>query len=371
MNFKWNEEQEMIRDMARDFGQAEVSKALVRQMEDDEKGFPETLWRKMADLGWMGLPFPESYGGSGAGFMDLLVLLEEMGRACIPGPFFSTVLLAGMSIWEGGNEEQKREWLPAIAKGEWIATLALTEPDLGFEPPYVKAQAVLEGDHYRLSGTKLFVPNAHIADKIIVVARTPEGISLFLADSRSEGIDITPLKAISGDKECEVAFHGAKIPEKNILGQAGKGWDMVDRVLLRARIAKSAEIVGMAGKMLDMTVEHAKQRVQFGRPIGSFQIIQTYCAHMMTEVETSRLMTYKAGWMVDQGIPSAKEAAIAKGWASSACRRVAAFAQQIHGAIGFTGEYDLGLYYRRLKAAELALGDEEWQKESIALEMNL
>ena len=123
--------------------------------------------------------------------------------------------------------------------------------------------------------------------------------------------------------------------------------------------------------MLDMTVAHAKQRVQFGHPIGSFQVIQTYCAHMMTEVETSRLMAYKAGWMVDQGIPCAKEAAIAKGWASSACRRVAALAQQVHGAIGFTGEYDLGLYYKRLKGAELALGDEEWQKESVAREMNL
>ena len=358
MNFKWNEEQEMIRDMARDFGQSEVSKALVRQMEDDEKGFPAGLWKKMADLGWMGLPFPESYGGSGAGFMDLLVLLEEMGRACIPGPFFSTVLLAGMSILKGGSEEQKREWLPAIAKGDLIATLALTEPDFGFQPSCVKAQAVLEGNHYRLNGTKLFVPNAHIADRIIVVVRTLEGITLFLADSREEGIAIAPLKTISGEKECEIVLRNVKIPDKNILGQAGKGWDTVNQVLLRASIAKSAEIVGMAGKMLDMTVEHAKQRVQFGRPIGSFQIIQTYCAHMMTEVETSRLMAYQAGWMVDQGIPCAKEAAIAKGWASNACRRVAAFAQQIHGAIGFTGEYDLGLYYKRLKAAELALGDE-------------
>jgi alkylation response protein AidB-like acyl-CoA dehydrogenase len=371
MNLQWNEEQEMIRKMARDFGESEVSKALVRQMESDERGFPESLWKKMADLGWMGLPFPEEYGGSGAGFVDLLVLLEEMGRACIPGPFFSTVLLAGMSIWEGGREEQKKEFLPRIARGDQIATLALTEPDPGFEPSDVKAQAVLEKNHYRLNGTKLFVPDAHIADQIICVARTAEGITLLLADSRSEGIGITPLKTISGEKECEVVFRDVKIPERNVLGSAGKGWDAVDQVLLRARIAKSAAIVGMAGKMLDMTVEHAKQRVQFGRPIGSLQIIQTYCAQMMTEVETSRLMAYKAGWMVDRRIPCVKEASIAKGWASSASRRVAAFAQQIHGAIGFTGEYDLGLYYKRLKAAELALGEEEWHKERVARAMTL
>jgi alkylation response protein AidB-like acyl-CoA dehydrogenase len=369
MDFGFSEEQEMIKKMVRDFGETECPKSLVRQMEQDEKGFSADTWKKMAELGWMGLPFPEKYGGSGASFLDLMVLIEEIGRACVPAPFFSTVMLGGMTLLIGGSEEQKQELLPGISMGEIIVTLALNEVDAKYEPSAIKTEAVSEGQGFRINGTKLFVPDAHVARWIICAAKSSEGITLFLIDSKSKGVEITPLKTLAGNKECEVVLHDVQIPAKNVVGRPGKGWEIVEAVLTRAKVAKCVEIVGMAQKSLEMTVEHAKQRIQFGHPIGSLQIIQTYCANMMTDVETTKLITYEAAWMLSQGRPCAREVMIAKGWASSASRRVAALSQQVHGAMGFTAEYDLGLYYRRLKAAELVFGDEEAHKELIAKEM--
>ena len=368
MNFGFSEEQEMIKEMVRDFGETECPKSLVREMEKDEKGFSEKLWKKMAELGWMGLPFPEPYGGSGATFLDLMVLAEGMGRACLPGPFFSSVVLGGMSILLGGREEQKQELLPRIASGEMIVTLALNEVDPRYEPSAIKTEAARDDQGFRINGTKLFVPDAHLANWIILAAKAKEGVTLFLVDPKSKGVEITLLKTFSG-KECEVVVRDVRVPEKNVLGGPGKGWEVVEGVLARAKMVKCAEIVGLAQRSLEMTAEHAKQRVQFGHPIGSLQIIQTYCAHMMTDVEATRLITYRAGWMLSQGVPCSREVTIAKGWASGASRRVAAFAQQVHGAMGFTEEYDLGLYYRRLKTAELLFGEEETHKELLAREM--
>jgi alkylation response protein AidB-like acyl-CoA dehydrogenase len=369
MDFGFSDEQEMIKQMARDFGETECPKSLVRRMEEDETGFSADLWKKMAELGWMGLPFPEKYGGSGASFHDLIVLIEEMGRACVPGPYFSTVLLGGMTLLIGGSEEQKRDLLPRISTGEIIVTLALNEEDARYESSAIKTEAAIEGEKVLINGTKLFVPDAHVADWIICVAKTRGGITLFLIDPKSKGVEITSLKTLAGNKECEVVLRDVNASLKDVVGAVDRGWEIVEAVLARAKIAKCGEIVGMAQKSLEMTADHAKQRVQFGHPIGSLQIIQTYCANMMTDVETTRLITYEAAWMLNQGLPCNREVIIAKGWASGASRRVAALAQQVHGAMGFTGEYDLGLYYKRLKAAELIFGGEENQKELLAKEM--
>ena len=377
MDFALSEEQEMLRKMARDFLANECPKKLVREMEDDEKGYSPELWQKMAELGWQGLVIPDRYGGGDGSFLDLAVLMEEMGRSCLPGPFFSTVVLGSLAILEAGNDEQKQKFLPQIGEGKLIISLALTEPSAGYTPAAVTVKATAEKDNYIINGTKLFISDAHIADWLICVARTKEtakpeeGITLFLVDAKDPGISYSVLKTIAADKQCEVIFNNVKVPGANILGKPDQGWAVVNEILKRAAIAKCAEMVGGAQEVLEMTTSYAKERVQFDRPIGSFQAIQHYCANMAIDVDGSRFATYQAAWMIAEGLPCTKEVAIAKGWVSEAYRRVAALGQQVHGGIGFTKDHDMQLYYRRAKAAELAFGDAEFQREVVARELGL
>jgi len=377
MNLAFSEEQEMLKTSARDFLTDKLPKAMVKEIEASESGYSPQLWQEMAGLGWMGLPFPEKYGGAGMSFLDLAVLLEEMGRACLPGPFFSTVVLGGLPILDAGNEEQKQEYLPKIANGEIIFTLALTEASAKYDAAAIAVKAAADGDEYTLNGTKLFVPDANIADYMLVVARTNEqakpedGISIFIVDTKSPGISITVLKTIANDKLCEVVFNQVKVPKKNILGQLNQGWSKVRKIIQRAAVAKCCEMVGGMQQVLEMTVNYAKERKQFGRPIGSFQIIQHYCADMLTDVEGARLSTYHAAWMVSEGLPCTEQIAIAKAWAGEASQRIIALAHQIHGAIGVTIDHDLHYYTRRAKAAESTFGDADFHREIVAQEMGL
>jgi len=374
MDFALSEEQEMLRKMARDFLTEKCPKAWVREMENDEKGYSPELWQEMAELGWMGLVFPEEYGGSDMSFLDLVVLLEEMGRACLPGPFFSSVILAGLSILEAGTEEQKKEFLPRIVSGESILTLALDEPGVEQGASSINLKTVPEGKDYVIEGTKLFVADAHIADYILCVTRTgegkdSEGITLFMVDAKSPGISFTPLRTLAGDKQYEVVFDKVRVPNKNMLGELNHSWTIMDKVLQKATVAKCAEMVGGAQQVLDMSVDYAKERKQFGRPIGSFQVIQHYCANMSVDVKSSRFLIYQAAWRVGEGLPCTREISIAKAWVSDTYRKVTVQGQQIHGSIGFTQEHDMPLYYRRAKAAELSFGGIDTQLEIIAGEM--
>jgi len=372
MDLAFSEEQEMLKKMARDFLSKECPKTLVRQMEEDDKGYTPDLWAKMAELGWMGLAFPEAYGGGGGSFLDLAVLLEEQGRACLPGPFFSTVVLGGYTILEAGTEEQKKEFLPKISQGKEIITLALTEPSATYSAEGIELAATAEGDHEILNGTKLFVADAHVANHLIVAAKAARGgITLFIVDAKSPGISYTLLKTIASDKQCEVVFDKVKVPKKNILGGQGKGWLVIEKVLQRAAVAKCAEMLGGAQQVLEMTVDYAKQRVQFGKPIGSFQAIQHHCANMAIDVDGCRFITYQAAWMLSEGIPATKEVAMAKAWTSEAYRRVTALGHQVHGGIGFIKDHDMQLYYRRAKAAEVTYGDADFHREVVAREIGL
>lgn len=377
MDLAFSEEQEMLCKSARDFLANKCPKTLVREMEEDEQGYPPELWKEMAELGWLGLPFPEKYEGGGFSFLDLIVLLEEMGRACLPGPFLSTVVLGGLPILEWGREEQKQYFLPEICKGEAILTLALTEPSARYDAASIRTSATPEGDDYLISGTKLFVPDAHIADWIICVTRTAEtanpeeGITLFLVDAKSPGISTFVLRTIAGDKQCELTLEKVRVPRGNILGQLGQGWEMVKRIMEWAALAKSAEMVGGDQQVMEMTVNYAKERIQFDRPIGSFQIIQHYLADMSIDVDSARVSLYKAAWMLSEGLPCTKEISVIKGWISEAYRRVAAQAHQIHGAIGFTKDHDLELYFRRAKAGELFFGDADFHREVVAQQLGL
>jgi len=372
MDFALNEEQDMLRKMSRDFLENECPKTLVREMEEDEKGYSPELWKKMAEVGWMGLAFPEEYGGEGLGFLSLAVLIEELGRALVPGPFLSTVVYGGLTILASGTDEQKKEFLPKIAKGELIITLALTEPSASWDASGIETKAVAEGDDYVLSGTKLFISDAHVADYLLVAARTKEsankeeGITLFIVDAKSPGIKLTPLKTIALDKQFEVALDKVKVPKKNILGKVDKGWPIIEELKLRGMLAQCAFMVGGAQQVLEMTTNYAKERVQFGKPIGSFQMIQQKCADMATDVDGSRFITYQACWKTEEGLPYTLDASMAKAWVSEAYRRSCVEGHQIHGGIGFIKDHDMQLYYRRAKVSELLFGDADYHRERVA-----
>ena len=369
MDLGLDEAQQMLRNSARAFLEAECPDTYVRDMERDPRGYTPELWQKMAEQGWLGLIVPEQYGGVGLSFLDLSILLEEMGRAMLPGPFFSTVVMAGMAVLDAGSEEQKRELLPRIAEGQLIMTMALTEPSARWDAKGVETSAESGGEGFIINGTKLFVPDAGVADYLVVAARTgdaEEDVSLFLVPRESDGVSLTPLKTIALDKQFEVLLERVKVPSSALLGGLNDGWRTVEKVLQWGAVGKCAEMVGGSQQVLDMTVEYAQQRVQFGRPIGSFQAVQHHCANMATDVEGTRYITYQAAWRLSEGLPSETEVATAKAWVSEAYQRVCALGHQCHGAIGFTKEHNMQLYSRRAKAAELAFGDADLHLEKVA-----
>jgi 3-oxocholest-4-en-26-oyl-CoA dehydrogenase beta subunit len=376
MNLDFSEEQLMLRDSARDFLVKKFPKKFVRELEESETGHSPEAWKEMAELGWTGLVLPETYGGAGMSFLDLSVLLEEMGRACLPGPFFSTVILGALPILDFGTEKQKQSYLPGIAKGNLIFTLALTEQTARYDAGGIQVTAKANGDSYIINGTKLFVPDANVADYLLCVARTKvtgkpeEGISVFIVDARSPGIKCTVLKTIANDKLCEVVFENVKVPKENILGELNRGWVPVEKIIRRAAAAKCCDMAGSMQQVFEMTVAYAKARLVHGQPIGSYQAVQHHCANMSIDVNGAMLSAYQAAWKVSEGLPCDWEVAVAKAWASAACPRVIALAHQIHGAIGTTMDHDLHYYTRRTKAAESAFGDADFYQWKVAREIS-
>jgi alkylation response protein AidB-like acyl-CoA dehydrogenase len=373
MDFGFNEEQEMLRKSARDFLAKESPMTYVRRMMEDDVGYSVETWRKMAELGWMGLIYPEPHGGAGLDMVDLAVVVEEMGRVVMPGPFFSTVLLGGSAVLEGGDDAQKGRYLKAIAAGDLKATLAVLEPSGCWNAAGIEATAVADSGGYLLSGVKLFVPDAHVADLVMIAARTDrgqgeEGISLFAVDVPKDGVTITPLKTMDQTRKlCEVKLDQVRVGPEALVGPRGGGWPILKRVIDRAKVALCAEMCGGAERVLEMSVEYAKVRVQFDRPIGSFQAIQHQCANMLLLVESAKSATYYAAWAVANGVPEAPlAAAMAKSYTSDAYRIVAGEGIQIHGGIGFTWEHDMHIYFKRAKGSEVTFGDATYNRELVA-----
>jgi alkylation response protein AidB-like acyl-CoA dehydrogenase len=372
MDFGFSEEQEMLRHSARQFLESECAMPYVRKMMEDDAGYSEEQWRKMADLGWQGLIFSEQYGGSGLNMVDLIVVLEEMGRVVMPGPFFATVLLGGVPIALAGTEEQKKRYLPEIAAGKLKATLAQVEESGRWDAEGIELPAKKDGSAYDLSGTKLFVHDAHNADLLVVPARTSrkgtKGITLFLVDAKQKGVQITLLKTMDQTRKLsEVNLSNVKVGKDSVLGTVGQGWALLDRIVDRAKVGLCAEMCGGAQKVLEMSVEYAKVREQFGRPIGSFQAIQHKCANMMVQTESAKSAAYYAAWAVANDVPEAHLAAcMAKAYCSDAYRFVTAEGVQIHGGIGFTWEHDMHLYFKRAKGSEVTFGDATWNRELVA-----
>ena len=369
MDLGLSEQQELLKNAAREFLENECPETLVRDMEEDEQGYSPELWGKMAEQGWQGLLVPEDYGGAGFDFLDLCVLLEEFGRALVPGPFMSTVLGGAVPIIDAGSEAQRAEFLPKIASGDLIFTLALTEPSARFDEEGVQAQATVSGDEVTINGTKLFVPDANVADYMVVAARSSAGVTLAIVPTDQDGVEVTQLLTIARDKQCEVKLNDAR---GQLLGEDGKGWDALGPVLQRYTVGECAYLVGLSQMDFEISVDYAKERVQFGRPIGSFQAIQHKCADMVTDVDGSRFIMYKAAWSVNSDQDDAQMAVnMAKAWCSEATRRVVAHGQQIHGGIGFTKDYKIQLYFRRQKRAELAFGDTDHHRELVAQQLGI
>jgi alkylation response protein AidB-like acyl-CoA dehydrogenase len=374
MDIGFTEEQELLRDTARKFLDSECDTRFVRAMMATEAAVTPEFWSKLAENGWLGITYPEDDGGSGLGLVDLVVLMEEVGRAVMPGPFPATVLLGGAAIAEAGSPAQRHVFLPGIAAGEVKATLAATEPNARWDAAGITLAGREARGGFTLSGTKLFVPDAHLADVLVVAARTrdgstmEDGVSLFLVPKGTPGVTVRVLPSVDETRKlCEVKFDNVAVPATALLGDLNGGWPALARVTDRAAVALAAEMCGAAQRVLDMTVDYAKLRVAFGKPIGTYQGVKHKCADMLIEIENAKSLTYYAAWAVDEAEPDAAMAvSMAKAAASDAGRKVCAAGIQLHGGIGMTWEHDLQLYLKRAKASEIALGDATWHRERIA-----
>ena len=356
-----SEEEQLLKNAARDFLEAEVSTALVREMELDENGYPLALWRQMANLGWLGLAIPEEYGGQGLPLSYLGMVMEEMGRVLAPVPFHST-MTAALTIAEAGSESQKRDLLPAVCSGASVLTWAVIEKDPRLIPSAIAEQAQPDGEGWMLNGGKMFVDNFNVSSRCLVAVRTApasaenEGISLFLIDPNGTGISQTPLITIAKDKQSRVTFDGVRVGPADLVGELHNGWPVVERMLERATAFLCCQMVGATRKDAELAIDYAKNRVAFGRPIAAFQSIQHMCADMLLFTDGAQLLTYEALWKMDQGLPAGVEVSQAKAFANEKCEAVVRQSQVIHGGIGFMMEFDLHLWLRRVSAWTMRLG---------------
>jgi alkylation response protein AidB-like acyl-CoA dehydrogenase len=374
MDIGFSEEQELLRDTARKFLDSECPTQFVRRMMDTDAAVTDEFWQQLAENGWLGIAYSEAEGGSGLGLVDLVVLMEEIGRAVMPGPYPATVLLGGAAIAIAGSPEQRREWLPRIAGGTIKATLALTEPNARWDAAGITATAREARGGFTLTGAKMFVPDAQLADVLVVAARSrdgstmEDGVSLFLVPKDMAGLAIRRLPSVDETRKlCEVTLDNVAVPGSALLGELHQGWAPLQQVVDRAAVALSAEMCGAAQRVLDMTVDYAKLRVAFGKPIGIYQGVKHKCADMLVEIENAKSLTYYAAWAVDEGEADAPLAvSMAKAAASDAGRKVCAAGIQLHGGIGMTWEHDLQLYLKRAKADEVMFGDATWHRQRIA-----
>jgi len=374
MDITLTKEQKDIAKEARRFLTKECPFDFVQETYATDKDLTGDIWIKMTEMDWMAMRIPEAYGGLGMEQTDLNIVLEEMGRAVVPGSFFPTVMLAAEAIIEAGNDEQKSRYLPQIADGKLKGSLALYESDGGADLNYIHMPAHAVGGHFTLNGTKLFVPGADGADILVCVTKTKEGddptkgITLFLIDPRTEGVSVQQLPTMDGTRKLSaIEFKNVRLGAESILGDLHHGWAPLQRVLQRAQVGLSAECVGGAQRAMEIATDYAKVRIQYDQPIGAFQAIKHRCAQMFVDTESARSMLYWAGWAQDHA--DEKEAAIsasaAKSYCSEAFTRSAGSGIQILGGTGFTMENEMHLFLKRAKANEMALGDPVFHRERI------
>jgi alkylation response protein AidB-like acyl-CoA dehydrogenase len=373
MDFSLSEEQKMFKDSAETFLSKEWTFELLREINKEEKGYSIDHWKKIAELGWMGMLIDECYGGMGCGFMYLCPILEEMGRALFPSPFLASAIMGASILSEAASEEMKEKLLAPVASGDAIVTLAVGETGDNWSRDMIATTAEKSGGSYVLRGTKLFVPFAHVSDYIICCVKdksSPDNnATLFLVDAKAQGVECIPIPTFSIDRYSKVVFDNVAVSEENVIGKIGGGWDVIEKIMPRVVVSRCMEIVGGLQKVLEMTVQYVKDREQFGVPIGSFQIIQHYLSEMAVDVETSKFIAYQAAWRVNENLSCRKEVSMAKAWSGAAYQRVTALALQAHGAMGFTEEYDLHFYYKQAKSLQLMYGGGAYHRRIVASEM--
>jgi len=372
-NFGLNEEQLMLQRTVRRYVDKECTTEFVREMMEDTDGYSPKMWQDLVGMGLLGVNIPEADAGSGMGLVELMVVMEQMGRAIFPGALLETMMVA-QAISEGGNEDQKKSYLPKIANGELIGTLAIDEPEGFWEAEAVQATAKREGDRYRLSGTKLFVPYGHVADLMVCAVRTSEGsrpeegVTLLLVEPKNDGAKVETLPTMDESyKLCEVSLDGVSVPASQVLGEEGAGWHLWDKIREKATVLASAEMVGGAERVMEIIVAYSKERQQFDKLIGSFQAIKHRCVDMLVDVVNSRGCVYYAAWAVENHAKDAEIAvSSAKAYASDAYVNAAQKALQSFGGIGFTWEHDVHLFMKRARRLEMTFGDATFHRERMA-----
>jgi len=377
VDFDFTDEQTMLRSLARELLTAECSPREVRAQMEDPQGYSPALWKQLAETGLLGITIDEAHGGMGLGMIELALVLDEMGRAAYPGPYFPTVVLAASALMAGGSRAQLDRYLPAIAEGNLIATLALMEDRLASGPEGIELPARPVAGGWLLTGRKRFVPFAHAADLILVAARTAastdprDGVTIFALDTGTAGVSQEPNVQIDmTNKTSTLTLENVEVGADAVIGQVDEGWKILEHVLRWAAVAAAAQMLGSARKCMEMSVEYAKVREQFGQPIGSFQAIKHACAEMLVEVENAHGATYYASWALDAAAGDAALAAsVAKSYVSEAARNVCGSAIQVHGGIGFTWEYDLHLYFKQAKLLEALYGDAEHHRALVLEEV--
>jgi alkylation response protein AidB-like acyl-CoA dehydrogenase len=369
MDLDLTPEQEMLREMVRGVCTSYASLETVRALEDDPVGYPTELWKQMAELDLIGLMMPAEYGGSGMSALEGAVIYMELGRALAPSPHFVSAVMGAGVLLRAGNDEQKAEWLPRIVAGDAILSTAWLEPRNGFGPLGVQARATLDGDEYLIDGVKWHVPFASSATALVVLARTGDGeadVDLFLVDPATPGVTMEQQMTIASDAQYEVALSGVRVPASARIGAAGSGWATWHDTMLDGIIMLAAQAIGGARYALDITVQYAKDREQFDKPLGAFQAIAHYLADAVTAVDGAETLVYEAAWARADGRSIDQLAPMAKLFACKSFRDVTAMAQQVFGGVGFTLEYDIQLFFRRAKQLQISWWDDRALEELIA-----
>jgi len=362
MDFSLTEQQQILSSSAREFLESECPVSAVREAEESADGLVPGLWQKMADLGWLGMSIPEAFGGAGGSLTDQAVLFEEIGRALVTGPLLSSSVLAAQIVLNAGNDTQKERLLPVLARGEFVLTLARGE----------RLETMSEDDGLVLGGESAFVPYAGLASHIICATQPAIGAwpdtTLVVVDGQSEGIFKTRMESIVNYPQYLVEFDDIPLPPEALLGEIAEGRKVLDAAVQRATVVQCAETLGRAQKVLEMVLEYANNRVQFGRPIGAFQAVQHRCADLKVAVDSCRMLTYQAAWKLDQGLPAGDEVSMAKAQSGTLSRMATEAGHSIFAGISFTVEHDMQLYSARAKIAEANLGDTEYHLDQISIE---
>jgi alkylation response protein AidB-like acyl-CoA dehydrogenase len=366
MDLDFSEEQEMLRDMTRGMLAEYCPIDVVRKMEDDPKGYPDALWKQLGELGLVGMLLPESHGGSGQSILEAAIVYEELGRALAPTPHFVSAVLSAGALLAAGGEEQKQAWLPKVASGEAILSPAWLEPDGGYGPRGVQLRAEKEGGGLRLDGTKRHVAFASAADRLFVLARSDAGVDLLLVDPAASGVTLTQQKTLGSDTQYRVDFDGVRVDAGERVGAPGSGWSTWNGVMHDGIMLLAAQAMGGAERALEITVEYAKERVQFDKPLGAFQAIAHYLADASTRVDGGKTLVYEAAWARSLGRPVQRLAPMAKLFACQTYRDLTAMCEQVWGGVGFTIEYDIQLFFRRAKQLQLAWWDTRYLEELVA-----